>query len=57
MNRIDFFFDLPLQLAVRNDRREKGIKPDMPMGEERERIRQESMKNYKKPTIHINKNE
>lgn len=46
---------LSLKQAVRTDRRQKGIKPEMPMGEEREQIRQESMKNYKKPTIHINK--
>lgn len=37
------------------DRRDQRIFPEIPVGEERERVRQEYMKNYKKPTIHISK--
>ncbi|XP_055320050.1 coiled-coil-helix-coiled-coil-helix domain-containing protein 7 isoform X2 [Sitodiplosis mosellana] len=39
--------------AIADDRKQKMIFPSMPIGEEREKIREECMKNYKKPTIHI----
>lgn len=39
------------------ERREKGIKPEYPLGEEREKIRAERMKDHKKRTIHVFKEE
>lgn len=41
------------QLAVSIDRRKKGIRPEMPIGEDREKIRQEYLKKIKKPTVHV----
>lgn len=44
-----------IQLAIALDRRAKRIYPEMPIGEEREQMRQEFMKKYKKPTVHVGK--
>lgn len=41
------------QLAVAIDRRSKGIYPEVPYGEEREKVRQEFLNRYQKPVIHV----
>lgn len=41
------------QSKIATDRRVEGIYPPIPVGEERERIKQEYLKEYKKPTIRI----
>lgn len=52
---IQLFSICVTQLAIRLERRENGIHPEIPVGEEREKVRQEFMKRYKKPTVHVPK--
>lgn len=41
------------QHSIAMDRREKGIRPEIPDGEERQKLKEEYLKSYKKPVIHI----
>lgn len=35
------------------ERKKQGIKPDVPIGEEREKIRQEFLKSHPKPKVQV----